>query len=109
MFTRTVDFNQRAERWARRHGKPMVGNCDVHRLAQLGTTYSLVDAPADADAICEAVAAGTRARREPAARVEERDAVRIVTSMMVGSRFGGATENGFERKVGRIAVEDQAI
>ena len=44
MFTASVDFNQRAERWAVRHGKPIVGNCDVHRLQQLGSTYSLVDA-----------------------------------------------------------------
>ena len=35
MFTRGVDFNRRAERWAARHGKPVVGNCDVHRLRQL--------------------------------------------------------------------------
>src|SRR5262249_39778709 len=58
MFTRSVDFNARAEAWAARHGKPMVGNGDVHRLGQLGTTWSLVDAPADADAICEAIRAG---------------------------------------------------
>jgi len=58
MFTRSVDFNRRAERWAARCGKPVVGNCDVHRLRQLGTTYSLVDALHDADAICEAIAAG---------------------------------------------------
>jgi hypothetical protein len=58
MFTRAVDFNRRAERWAARHGKPMVGNGDVHRLAQLGTTYSLVDAARDPEAICEAIAAG---------------------------------------------------
>ena len=107
MFTRTLDFNQRAERWARRHGKPLVGNCDVHRLVQLGSTYSLVDAPPDVDAICDAIAAGrVVVESQPLAWS---DAVRIVTSMMVGSRVGGATENGFERKVGRIAVEDQAI
>ena len=58
MFTRTVDFNGRAERWAIRHGKPIVGNCDVHRLALLGRTYSLVVAPAEPDAIWEAVAGG---------------------------------------------------
>jgi len=58
MFTRQVNFNRIAERWAARHGKPMVGNGDVHRLRQLGTTYSLVDAPRDAGAICAAVAAG---------------------------------------------------
>jgi predicted metal-dependent phosphoesterase TrpH len=58
MFTRAVNFNLPAERWARRNGKPMVGNGDIHRLRQLGTTYSLVDAPADPDAICAAIAAG---------------------------------------------------
>jgi predicted metal-dependent phosphoesterase TrpH len=58
MFTPRVNFNILGERWARRHGKPMVGNGDVHRLEQLGTTYSLVDAEPNADAICEAIAAG---------------------------------------------------
>ncbi|HZR22970.1 MAG TPA: PHP-associated domain-containing protein [Vicinamibacterales bacterium] len=58
MFTASLDFNQRAIAFARAHGKPIVGNGDVHRLRQLGTTYSLVDAPADADAICAAIAAG---------------------------------------------------
>jgi hypothetical protein len=53
-----VNFNTLGERWACRHGKPMVGNGDVHRLEQLGTTYSLVDAEPDADAICGAIAAG---------------------------------------------------
>jgi hypothetical protein len=36
----------------------MVGNGDVHRLEQLGTTYSLVDAERDPVSICEAIAAG---------------------------------------------------
>jgi predicted metal-dependent phosphoesterase TrpH len=58
MFTRTLNFNTQAERWARRHGKPMVGNGDVHRLEQLGKTYSLVDAEAHPAAICEAITAG---------------------------------------------------
>jgi predicted metal-dependent phosphoesterase TrpH len=60
MFTESVDFNAPTRRWARANGKPLVGNGDVHRLTQLGTTYSLVDAPADADAdaICAAIAAG---------------------------------------------------
>lgn len=58
MFVRGVDFNRRAEAWAARRGKPVVGNADVHRLVQLGTTYSLVDAARDADAICEAIRAG---------------------------------------------------
>jgi predicted metal-dependent phosphoesterase TrpH len=58
MFTRTMNFNVPAERWARRHGKPMVGNGDVHRLEQLGKTYSLVDAEPNPTAVCEAIAAG---------------------------------------------------
>lgn len=58
MFTPLINFNAIAERWARRHGKPMVGNGDVHRLEMLGTTYSLVDAAPNADAICKAIAAG---------------------------------------------------
>ena len=58
MYTASVNFNRAAERWANRHGKPLVGNGDIHRLHQLGTTYSLVDAAPDADAICAAIAEG---------------------------------------------------
>ena len=58
MSTRWLDFNGKAQRWARAHGKPMVGNGDVHRLGQLGSTYSLVDARPEAGAICEAIRNG---------------------------------------------------
>ena len=58
MYTGWLNFNRLAERWAGRRGKPMVGNGDVHRLEQLGTTYSLVDAQRDPSSICEAIAAG---------------------------------------------------
>jgi predicted metal-dependent phosphoesterase TrpH len=58
MFTRAINFNERAVRWAQARGKPVVGNGDVHRLRQLGTTYSLVDAERNPDAICEAIRAG---------------------------------------------------
>ena len=58
MFTSVVNFNVLGERWARRHGKPMIGNGDVHRLEMLGTTYSLIDARPDANGICAAIAAG---------------------------------------------------
>jgi predicted metal-dependent phosphoesterase TrpH len=58
MFTASVNFNRAAQRWAQTHHKPIVGNGDVHRLRQLGTTYSLVDAERDPDSICEAVARG---------------------------------------------------
>lgn len=66
MRTRLVDFNGAAVRWATRHGKPVVGNSDVHFLAQLGTTYSLVDAEPTADHVCAAIRAGrVQVRSEP--------------------------------------------
>ncbi len=58
MYTRFVDFNRRAVAWARAHGKPLVGNSDLHLLDQMGTTYSLVDAAPCPDAICDAIRVG---------------------------------------------------
>jgi predicted metal-dependent phosphoesterase TrpH len=58
-YTVTLNhFNRLAVGWARRTGKPIVANADVHRLHQLGSTFSLVDAAPDAGAICAAVRAG---------------------------------------------------
>lgn len=61
-----VDWNRAARAWAAAHGKPMVGNGDVHRLTQLGRTWSEIDvdvpaALSDAEAaraICAAIRAG---------------------------------------------------
>jgi predicted metal-dependent phosphoesterase TrpH len=91
MFTSWLDFNRRAVRWARANGKPVVGNTDLHLLEQLGTTYTLVEAPADADAICDAIRAG---------RVELRSSalpawragwifVRMVVAGLIGQVRGG--------------------
>jgi hypothetical protein len=81
MFLRGVDFNARAERWAAQHGKPVVGNCDVHRLMQLGATYSLVDAPEDAGAICEAIRTGqVQVESRPLSWIE---AARILGAMAI--------------------------
>jgi hypothetical protein len=58
MFTSTIDFNRAAVSWARKNGKALVGNTDLHLLEQMGTTYSLVDAERDPDAICNAIRGG---------------------------------------------------
>jgi predicted metal-dependent phosphoesterase TrpH len=58
MHTRALNFNRRAVEWARANHKPLVGNTDLHLLAQMGSTYSLVDAPPEPDAICAAIRAG---------------------------------------------------
>jgi predicted metal-dependent phosphoesterase TrpH len=58
-YPRGIDiFNDRARRWARAHGKPLVGDSDVHRLIQLGTTYSIVEADPTPQSICESIRAG---------------------------------------------------
>lgn len=59
-YTQTVDFNRKAVAYARAHDLPLVGTSDCHRLWQLGTTYSLVDAESKT---IEGVFAAVRARR----------------------------------------------
>ncbi|MGH9145000.1 MAG: PHP domain-containing protein [Vicinamibacterales bacterium] len=103
MFIRGVDFNRAAERFAARHGKPLVGNCDVHRLSQLGSTYSLIDSARDPSAICEAVAAGR-------VRIESRplswfEAARVMSSLILAPSL----ENGADRKIGRVDVDDDGV
>jgi predicted metal-dependent phosphoesterase TrpH len=83
MYTASLDFNRPAERWAHAHNKPMVGNGDVHRLEQLDTTYTLVDAERDPAAICAAVAAGrVRLVTRP---LTWGTAVRLVTGILASS------------------------
>ena len=60
----------------------MVGNCDVHRLVQLGSTYSIVDAEKDPDAICEAILAGrVRVESRPLSWTE---AARVMSALLLG-------------------------
>ena len=87
-WTYGIDFNSRAARWARAHGKPIVGNSDLHDLRQLGRTYSLVDAPADPAAICEAIREG---------RVELRTSP--VPPLELMRVFGGMTLRGKKRSI----------
>jgi predicted metal-dependent phosphoesterase TrpH len=81
MFVRGLDFNERAEQWAAAHAKPIVGNGDVHRLSQLGTTWSFVEGDADPEAICEAVRGGrVVVESRPLSYAE---AVRVVGAMLL--------------------------
>jgi len=57
-WTGAINFNARAARWAREHGKPLVGNSDLHDLRQLGRTCSYISAERDASAICRAIRDG---------------------------------------------------
>jgi len=84
LFTRWLDFNPPAVRWARANGKTVVGNTDLHMLEQLGTTFTLVDAPPDADAICDAIRAGRVELRSTALSTPR------MVSIVVRMLFSGA-------------------
>lgn len=66
MHVRGLDWNREAVEWAAAHHVPLVGNGDVHRLSQLGRTWSEVDVEVPetmtdaeaASAICGAIRAG---------------------------------------------------
>lgn len=83
-WTRRLNFNARAARWARANGKPVVGNSDLHDLRQLGRTCSWIDAPRDAFAICDAIRQGrVTLQTEPVPALELAD---VFTRMILRSR-----------------------
>ena len=58
-YTRRVDFNRKAVAYAQRMGIPLVGTSDCHRLWQLGTTYTLLEAEEKTvPSVFEAIRAG---------------------------------------------------
>jgi hypothetical protein len=80
-WTREVDFNARAAHWASARGLPLVGNSDMHDIRQFGRTFTLVDAPREAGAICDAVRGGRiELRTEPVPYVP---LTRVFGGMMV--------------------------
>jgi predicted metal-dependent phosphoesterase TrpH len=103
VFTSWLNFNPPAVRWAAANGKPLVGNTDLHRLDQLGTTFTVVDAPADADAICDAIRAGrVEVRSNPlstprlasiAGRMLLGDVISVVRRVLRRARGSGARQN----------------
>jgi predicted metal-dependent phosphoesterase TrpH len=93
MHVRGLDWNRQAVAWAEAHGVPLVGNGDVHRLSQLGRTWSdvdidLPDTLSDAEAaaaVCGAIRAGrVRVRATPIALW--RAALIFVQMSMSGTR-----------------------
>jgi predicted metal-dependent phosphoesterase TrpH len=57
-YSRHVDFNRAAKDLAERHAIPMVGTSDAHQRRQFHTTYSLIDAEPDPEAVIQAIKAG---------------------------------------------------
>jgi len=80
-WTRAIDFNTRAARWAAARGVPLVGNSDMHDIRQIGRTFTLVDATPEASAICDAVRVGRiELRTEP---VPYHELTRIFSGLMI--------------------------
>jgi predicted metal-dependent phosphoesterase TrpH len=96
MVIRGINFNVAAERWARAHGKPMVGNGDIHRLQQLGSTYSMVDATPEVDAICGAIRAGR-------VTVETRPLSWVTAASVLGSLFAADVVRAFSQPATAVA------
>lgn len=57
-YTRWIDFNRQAIRFARKHRLPVVGTSDAHVLEQFGWAYSLVEAEKTPEAVIAAIKAG---------------------------------------------------
>ena len=79
-WTRGLNFNARAARWAAERGKPLVANSDLHDLRQLGRTFSIVFAERDPDAICSAIREGrVSIHTSPVPKLE---LARVLTGML---------------------------
>lgn len=76
LYTKKVNFNSRAQNFAKDKGLPLLGLSDAHSLKQLDYTYTLIDAPKEVDAIFEAI-------REEKTTIVTRPA-RVSTSSVVG-------------------------
>ena len=78
-WTRGINFNAKAARWAASHGKPLVGNSDLHDMRQFGRTCSLVFGERSADGVCHAIREGrVSLQTTPAPKAE---LARVVTGM----------------------------
>jgi predicted metal-dependent phosphoesterase TrpH len=54
-YSPKINFNQRAIEVSQAFGFPLVGNSDAHFLSQLGTTYSLIYAEKNLEAVFAAI------------------------------------------------------
>jgi predicted metal-dependent phosphoesterase TrpH len=79
-WTRGMNFNAKAARWAASHGKTLVGNSDLHDMRQFGRTCSLVFGERSADGVCHALREGrVSVQTTPAPKFE---LARVVTGML---------------------------
>lgn len=95
-YTRFLNPNKRAEKFAREHGKPLVGDSDCHRLQQLGLTYSWVLADPNVSSVMEALRKGdVRVETQP---LNTWEAISLLSYLRLGQmkrffrRFSGSSQ-----------------
>jgi predicted metal-dependent phosphoesterase TrpH len=76
LYTKKVNFNLKAQEFARKHGMPTLGLSDAHSLKQLNYTYTLLDAEKEMTSIFQSI-------KENRVTIVTRPA-RITTSSVVG-------------------------
>lgn len=57
-YSQHINLNEKAERYAKRYGLPLVGTSDTHFFFQFGRSYSLVESDKEPGAVIGAVKAG---------------------------------------------------
>ena len=80
-YSSRINFNRKAVALSRLHGVPLIGNSDTHFLRQLGTTYSLIYAEKDPQAIFEAI-------RQRRVEIVSRPLSHVEMGSLLGRFFG---------------------
>lgn len=57
-FTTFYNPNEKARKFAKEYGKPIIGNSDCHKLKHIGKTYSKIDAESNLSSILDALRNG---------------------------------------------------
>jgi predicted metal-dependent phosphoesterase TrpH len=76
LYTKKLNFNLKAQKFAKNHGMPILGLSDAHSLKQLDYTYTLIDSDREAGSIFQAI-------KDQRTTIVTRPA-RITTSGLVG-------------------------
>ena len=57
-YTKLLNFNRKSVELAKKYHKTVVGNCDVHFIENMGTTYTLINSAKDVNSVINAIKSG---------------------------------------------------
>jgi hypothetical protein len=87
-----INFNQRAIEVSLSNGFPLIGNSDTHFLSQLGTTYSMIYAERNMEAIFAAI---------------RKNKVEVITRPLSPFEMGSITRRFFLMKLRGKRIKDR--